>query len=426
MVINKYLSLVYLTLISIVGFIYYDGVIDIVGFQWMYLNIINTFGLLLILYQKINSKEKFYFKNNPQLIFYIGYFITSCFSLTYTLNNSVTIIALSKLSTVLICYFILNNLNFDNVNLLKYISYILTLYLSIEVIMSMKGYFDIINVTSFDLSLAQDYMRGTTANKNITSASIAFKIPFAFILIRYYKSFLIKIFLFVLLSFSFLNLFLLSSRAIFFSISLSIIFIIVAQLIAISFNLKKIKILFKQTFIYILPIIISFSVFHLINKNDKANVISRVESISSSDVSSTTRVRYYTKGINYFLANPIIGCGLGNWQLISLKLDSDNVESYIVPYVAHNDFIELLTEIGFIGGIFYMGFVLIVTFFLIKIFFEVNNNFKTIIIYLSIPFIIYFIDSNLNFPQYRPIMQIGFLVYSFLIYKIYEEKKFLL
>lgn len=392
----------------------------------MYLNIINTFGLLLILYQKINSKEKFYFKNNPQLIFYIGYFITSCFSLTYTLNNSVTIIALSKLSTVLICYFILNNLNFDNVNLLKYISYILTLYLSIEVIMSMKGYFDIINVTSFDLSLAQDYMRGTTANKNITSASIAFKIPFAFILIRYYKSFLIKIFLFVLLSFSFLNLFLLSSRAIFFSISLSIIFIIVAQLIAISFNLKKIKILFKQTFIYILPIIISFSVFHLINKNDKANVISRVESISSSDVSSTTRVRYYTKGINYFLANPIIGCGLGNWQLISLKLDSDNVESYIVPYVAHNDFIELLTEIGFIGGIFYMGFVLIVTFFLIKIFFEVNNNFKTIIIYLSIPFIIYFIDSNLNFPQYRPIMQIGFLVYSFLIYKIYEEKKFLL
>ena len=44
--------------------------------------------------------------------------------------------------------------------------------------------------------------------------------------------------------------------------------------------------------------------------------------------------------------NPILGIGMGNWQLESIKADRENIQSYIIPYHVHNDFLELAAEIG--------------------------------------------------------------------------------
>ena len=159
--------------------------------------------------------------------------------------------------------------------------------------------------------------------------------------------------------------------------------------------------------------------------NDSVKVSTRISSINLEDTSTTTRLRYYEKGIKYFFENPIFGSGIGNWKLTSIKIDSGEINSYIVPYVAHNDFLEVLTEIGFLGGAFYLLFVLVILYYLIKLFFkEKEFESKQSILLLTVPFIIYFFDANLNFPQYRPIMQMSFLVYSFLVYDLYSKKNF--
>ena len=236
------------------------------------------------------------------------------------------------------------------------------------------------------------------------------------------KNLIIKISLLILITLGFFNLFVLSSRAILVSYLIVLIFLIITLIIV---NAKKSRHLhiIKHVSLFILPIIISFIFFKTINTDQNLNITSRVSSISTSDVSATTRLRYYNKGLEYFIENPLTGAGIGNFQLISIKLDSDNIESYIVPYVAHNDFIEAFTELGVVGGLAYLLFVLATGIYLVRLFFELNVKGERLqIIFLSMPFLIYFVDANLNFPQYRPIMQIAFLIYSVLVFKFYRKR----
>ena len=43
---------------------------------------------------------------------------------------------------------------------------------------------------------------------------------------------------------------------------------------------------------------------------------------------------------------------IGNWKIISIKYDSENIQNYIIPYNAHNDFLEAFAETGIFGFIF--------------------------------------------------------------------------
>ena len=416
---------IYIFLISIVGFLHYEGVVDVVGFQWLYLSVVNLFFLFYHLVKNSNELSNSFkssFTGNYQLILYLIFFIFSIVSIFYSLNQSVAIIAVSKIGIILCSLFLLSQTKLDEQKFLLFISSLFSVFLLIEISSSLYPYFEIIQVTEYKFSMAQTYLKGFAGNKNITSASIAFKIPFAYLLLKKSKNIIVKTLLIILIVFGFFNLIVLSSRAILVSYSIVLLFLISTLLIV---NAKKLKYLniIKQVSVFILPIIIALIFFKTNNTDQNLNVTSRVSSINTSDVSATTRLRYYKKGLEYFIENPIAGAGIGNFQLISIKLDSDNIESYIVPYVAHNDFVEVFTELGLFGGLAYLLFVLSIAIYLIRLFFKLNDEVERVqIIFLSMPFIIYFIDANLNFPQYRPIMQIAFLIYSVLVFKFYKKR----
>jgi len=415
----------YIFLIAIVGFIHYEGVVDVVGFQWLYLSIVNVFFFLYFLiknFKSLSNLFKYSIKGNYQLISYLIFFISSIVSIVYSLNQSVAIIAVSKIGIILSSLFLLSQIKIGNENFLLFVSSLFSVFLLIEISSSLYPYFEIIQVTEYKFSMAENFLKGFAGNKNITSASIALKIPFVYLLLNKSKNLIIKISLLILITLGFFNLFVLSSRAILVSYLIVLIFLIITLIIV---NAKKSRHLhiIKHVSLFILPIIISFIFFKTINTDQNLNITSRVSSISTSDVSATTRLRYYNKGLEYFIENPLAGAGIGNFQLISIKLDSDNIESYIVPYVAHNDFIEVFTELGLVGGIAYLLFVLVTGIYLIRLFFKLDDEVeREQIIFLSIPFIIYFIDANLNFPQYRPIMQVAFIIYSVLVFKYYRKK----
>jgi O-antigen ligase len=425
MIKQNFTEYLYIFLVSIVGFLHYEGVVDVVGFQWLYLSIVNVFFLFYFIVKNAKNLSitiKSSFIGNYQLILYLLFFISSIVSIFYSLNQSVAIIAVSKIGIILCSLFLFSQIKLDKEKFLLFVSSLFTVFLLIEISSSLYPYFEIIQVTEYKFSMAQTYLKGFAGNKNITSASIAFKIPFVYLLLNKSKSLIFKTLLLVLIAFGFFNLIVLSSRAILVSYSIVLIFLIITLLIVYANKSRFIDII-KQVSVFILPIIIAFIFFKTNNTDQNLNVTSRVSSISTSDVSATTRLRYYTKGLEYFIENPIAGAGIGNFQLISIKLDSDNIESYIVPYVAHNDFIEVFTELGVVGGLAYLLFVLATGIYLVRLFFELNVKGERLqIIFLSMPFLIYFIDANLNFPQYRPIMQIAFLIYSVLVFKFYRKR----
>jgi len=416
---------IYIFLISIVGFLHYEGVVDVVGFQWLYLSVVNLFFLFYYLVKNSNELSNSFkssFKGNYQLILYLIFFIFSIVSIFYSLNQSVAIIAVSKIGIILCSLFLLSQTKLDEQKFLLFISSLFSVFLLIEISSSLYPYFEIIKVTEYKFSMAQTYLKGFAGNKNITSASIAFKIPFAYLLFNKSKNLIIKITLLLLIAFGYFNLIVLSSRAILVSYTIVLLFLTSTLLIVYSNKSRFIDII-KQVSVFIFPIIIAIIFFKANNTDQNLNVTSRVSSINASDVSATTRLRYYNKGLEYFIENPLVGAGIGNFQLISIKLDFDNIESYIVPYVAHNDFVEVFTELGLFGGLAYLLFVLSIAIYLIRLFFKLNDEVERVqIIFLSMPFIIYFIDANLNFPQYRPIMQIAFLIYSVLVFKFYKKR----
>ena len=95
--------------------------------------------------------------------------------------------------------------------------------------------------------------------------------------------------------------------------------------------------------------VISFNL--AVDQGDQVALDNRVTSIinNQDDRSASERIRFYSGAIKYISSNPILGCGIGNWRIMSIKYDAENMFSYIVPYFAHNDFIEIFAETGILG-----------------------------------------------------------------------------
>lgn len=425
MKISNQVGVVYIILFLFVGFINSAEVIDEIGIQWYYLSFLNLFFLTHLIYKRLKSKnlEINFFKNHLNLLYSL-YFLSCLISVIWALNKTVSIDSLSKIAITLTSLIIFNELKVFQKIKVYHVSIIFSVLLVLEVFFSLRGYFEIISLTDYENSMASDYLKGITGNKNITAASIAFKLPFVYYLLFNSKNIILKILTLIICAFTFFNLILLSARAVFLSTSLFIAFFIIANLIS-SFRLKlNIKTFLKRVVVFILPLI-GASLFAYNSIDDKSiRVENRFSNINETDESVNARLRYYKKGFNYFTENPLIGAGIGNWQIISIKLDKDQIESYIIPYVAHNDFIELLVEIGFIGTLIYLLFIFTIFYFLVSMFFIINNEKMHLnIILLSLPFIVYFVDANLNFPQYRPIMQVSLVVYALLIHNIFKSQK---
>ena len=101
-----------------------------------------------------------------------------------------------------------------------------------------------------------------------------------------------------------------------------------------------------------------------------------------------------------YAENPILGVGIGNWKLYSIKYEAKNMYSYVVPFFAHNDFLEILAEIGIIGSVFFiLFFIKMIQYNFIIISNWLNSNLaKSSNFIVVILLLIYLIDSNLNFP----------------------------
>ena len=166
---------------------------------------------------------------------------------------------------------------------------------------------------------------------------------------------------------------------------------------------------------YILPILIAFILFKLtVNQNDTVSLENRVSSIinNKEDESTANRLRFFKQTLAYASTNPFLGCGIGNWKIMSIKMDSDNMFSYVVPGFAHNDILEILAETGIFGFLAYLSFF----FFIFKtnlrnILMWMKSKTDYIPILLMFSFVFAFLDTNLNFPLNRADNQIVFFIY---------------
>lgn len=356
--------------------------VDKIGPQWLYLSIVVFLGFLSL--NKINLNDI----KNKTLLFYTLFIFTCLISIFVASNKVESIIYLSRIILIYFCfiYFLLV------INKIRQ-SYILSSLFIFYTIEGVSVFLQFLELYNFGESFGRNSsLIGVSSNINIAGFSLALLTPFAIQFMIQKKGLMKYVSLFII-SISSFSILLTGSRGAILSLSL----IIIAYVFHVFVVHKEFKEKFKVSAFILIPFFISVLSSEILF--DGLNYSNRIEQIVKRG--SASRFQYYNDAINSFSKKPFLGVGIGNWKLNSIGQGRRHIEGYIVPYHAHNDFLQILAEIGIFGFLCYAAI------FLITVFNVSSRIFKSQTIFSCLLFIgIYLIDSNLNFPIARPIMQI--------------------
>lgn len=414
----KYFFYFFLLSILAIGFVPIFGSIDKAAVQWVYLSILLLLGFTFLFFKK--DVIIYFHQDIISLRLYFSFILLAVVSLLFTNNIINSIHELSHLFTLLVLLIFVVNI-FFTLNLKFHCIALLFLIVAFfESLDSLSPLFYSIYKDGFLFTKASsinvDIFKGVAGNRNITTASLIVKAPFAFYLIYYYSGFK-RLLLSICVVFILLPVFLITSRAALVSLSFLFLFNILITTKASFFKLNY----FSSLFVFF-SFLISYllSVFILPSKN--SNGLERISGIEISNESSSNRFELWSNALDHISNNLFISSGIGNWKIDSAAYWGSLGADYLVPYHAHNDFLHYAAELGVIGGFLYL-FIFLSLFYLCFLFFK---KFALISFTIFSSLFTYFIDSSLNFPYDRPVMQVTFIILIALTsfhYKTFKDAK---
>ncbi len=396
--------------------------IDRIGPQFLVLSVLNIIGFSYLFFNYDDYVKPFIKSLKKEYIYLISYFsflFFSFLSIIYVINLPEFVITFSQYFTVFIT-FILTLLflyrikeKFDFfINLFVLLTFFEVLYMLVE----------FIPLYDFDKGILRNrFYSGAAANINIASFSLAYKSPvIIYKILTAKRSFSLFVFS-LILSMLVFCIFITYTRGAFLALSFSF-FSMLIYFIYKNFNKMK-RVYIKNIAFSILTIGFTFMVFKFLNQNNlNTKLTERYASISldTKDGSVNQRLRYYKQVLERASKNPFVGVGLGNHKLISINDDKFDISQYIIPYHAHNDFLQILSESGILALLSYILFL----FFLFRYIFLLwykspDKDQKFLFFTLFVILMIYMIDASLNFPIARPINQVQFVFLASIIISSY-------
>ena len=413
-----------LVLYLCIGFIPNWQAVDKIAPQWLVMSILNMLSLLYFLSKKtfLASTLTMNLKSSLSLT-YIGFILWAIGSLAYAINPTEVVVNLSRQINVFLMFFSMAVFLFSFKNKLRFIPWVITLILGIEIYAVLSDAFEMINTSG---TIIPGILKGVTANRNITAFSIAIKIPFVLFLIHLEKKTWIKLILAAIVTLGLICLSMIQSRASFVAVGATVVVYLLMHIILYLKVNKKWKQLLQPAFL-VVPLLITILVNQTLLSNKGADAISRAAtiSVSTNDGSVNQRLRYYEDVLTHMTSNPILGVGLGNWKLKSIDYDAKEISGYVVPYHAHSDFIQLGAELGIIGFLLYLGiFIWAVYYVYILIRYSDLGLNEKVFLFLALTALgVYSVDANLNFPIARPQVLVVWTLIMGLIVVYYQKYK---
>lgn len=344
------------------------------------------------------------------ILLYLGFIVVSGISILVANNKAESIITFSTYLTfffsLISIFLMVKKQKLDIVNIFLLFC-LFSLIIDSLYILSTLVQEIIIDGNTFSRSNAY---RGFTGNINITAFMLTMKSPvIIYFLFKHQKNKLKVLLLSIILLMVVISIFILLSRGAFIAFAIS------TFLLVVYFFIKSSNSKFFIPAICLPIIILGYFISSSFINSEGTNIINdRVSSINldRSDESINERLRFYSAAVKSISKNPIFGIGIGNWKIETIKYDAKNLEGYRVPNHAHNDFLQVAAESGFLALIFFLGFIFNPFIFYLtnKLYKEPNHVFYLILTMMSV----YIIDSMLNFPISRPISHI-FLVFMLVV-----------
>ena len=403
---------IFLVFYFLIPFVPQNNTLDVVAFQWLLFSFLN---FILFIFTFLLKRFDLY-KSRKLLLFTFFIFIAFC-SLSYTSNYTLGFQDFSRWFQVYL-FVVLMLLNLKDVQLnslfiVRLISFILLF--EIAVILYPLIYelifngFDIFEATSVNPSA----FNGITGNKNIAAASIVVKLPFALYLLSRCKIISLLVSFFII-SLSILSILFISSRASYISLTVILILGFLLPFIYSNLFLKsdKVKYLLSLTF----SVIFGFFLSSIFIPSASSLVVNKITSISYSQQGSSGRNLLWSDAFSFGIQHPFTGGGLGSWKIESAPYWNSHGSDYLVPYHAHNDFLEIFAELGSLGFLLYLSLFVVMFFTFFYRSRSISHPLNLLYFTFFLSLTAYFIDSFFNFPMERFIMQMMFsvlLLFSF-------------
>jgi O-antigen ligase len=352
------------------------------------INIFNFFIFIFYVFLMFNSTLIKNYKNFYKVFFLISlfFFLNILFSIN-KLHSSITYIAfLGHFVLMLSIIFFINIDKYFKINLSKILFYLI-IFVSLDTIIQ---YFTGTDIFGYEISTSHGVrLSGPFGDEYVVGAFLS-KLFFLSILFldykkfRYYNIFLILVILVIII---------LSNER-----SASVMFLFASFLYFIFNNFFSIK--EKIIKIFLLSLII-ISLFNL-NPQLKDHFIDRTfEQIGVTKTNHNTHNNFwdsqwgahYLTSFEIFKDNPVLGSGADTFRYVCSKEDYSNINSAEASVRCnthpHNIYIEILSELGIIGFLFFVCFLSYIFIKLLKNFYSFNKKSNEDLIYI-ISFIILF------------------------------------
>lgn len=388
------------------------GLFDFTSSQYFYIALVNFFaGAYMYFNPKIifGNPLEILQKSKPFLC-YLGFLLLSTLSILIARNFSISIFSFTKLLIGFGMFLTLFMLLSQRLYLIYQIIFLVAIATFLQSFFSIIEFVGKNDPKTIGLLLAN--LKGTTGNINIFAASMNAKIAMLLIGFVHFKD-AKKWFILTAIFCATAIIFLVSARAAFIGLGLELLTFTIFYLKI--FTPKKESIL-NLTYVFVVILIafaFSKNVFDkasLSKTGRYASVSNRLQDVSDgTDVSASKRLFFWKNSTKMIAANPILGVGIGNYILESIKYEREFQNDSMISGHSHNDFLEIATESGVLSTILYMSVFLLLVFINLKTLFNNYESHTKLIALLALLLIFgYGIDALFNFPLYRPVMQLFF------------------
>ena len=437
--IDKIILILYLA----VAFIPSIKALDVMFTQWYYVAILNISTLGYVLMNKksyslsINSKRMKYVLLGMLLFVFLA-----LISMFKSISISESLMAINYLISTIMAFYIFYLVIKDNPK--KYFEFVASVLLIFLVIESLQVIYHFM-IKNGGEPRSNELFKGlnpTYGNRNILAASVIIKMSFAFYLFYTVKDNVKYIVSLVSIYLAVLAILLIGARTPIYGLPIILLTLLLGSIVI---NKKdSLRVQFKK---YLIPVLIvagfSFVSSLSINKihQEKLNTLDdliftkpkeklyKTNIRTASLVSDSGRKKYWVAAIDGFKSSPIIGVGIGNWKLIEKKelIKARRTSSFFYPRRVHNDFLQVLSEVGIFGFVLFVSLFVLVYFVLIKTILRRKGAYEVRLMSLIClgAFMAYTLDALINFPGERPpIQMLGVLVmlFSLLLVKKDENK----
>lgn len=384
---KSYQDSIFLTFILLSTLLPSFGAIDNNAIRWFALSLVS---FTYLIYSIRSSQSRLVLSKN-KIVFISFIFFYLLLSVFISKNSIESIIVLYKIIILIVVFLI-------SYNIFKKSDYSITICAVFSVSLFLESL-----VVLFQVFSSLEGLTGIASNPNISSSSIIIKLPIIIYFVHQVKKKWNKFLLRVIEYLSIIGIIILGSR-----LGLISLFIIYFFYF---FWYKN----HRLNQVFSIVVIFTFSFFisnsQTVNNFDLSSL--RIENLNN-DESTNQRLNFYKKAIDLSFNKPFTGYGLGSWKYESLPYDNNNNNDILVPYYTHNDFLQILFELGIIGLAAYLFFLII----LFKKILFLEDKLRGVLIIIFIAFVI---NSLLNFPIHRSQEIIPFILIASMIFS-YSKK----